>query len=66
MVAEPGGLFEGPSGKHSSRVGALKIGDIIKADAETFDPDNYSGPRFLRAQDLAARELVSTFGHGSH
>ena len=59
MVAEPGGLFEGPSGKHSSRVGELKIGvcsvsrgtrrtsrrlcdagDIIKADAETFDPDN--------------------------
>ena len=37
MVAEPGGLFEGPSGKHSSRVGELKIGDIIKADAETFD-----------------------------
>ena len=26
MVAEPGGLFEGPSGKHSSRVGELKIG----------------------------------------
>ena len=60
MVAEPGGLFEGPSGKHSARVGELKIGacsvsrcvarhrrdrrrdagDIIKADAETFDPDN--------------------------
>ena len=36
----PSQLFEGPSGKHSSRVGELKIGDIIKADAETFDPDN--------------------------
>ena len=26
MIAEPGGLFEGPSGKHSARVGELKIG----------------------------------------
>ena len=33
---------------------------------ETFDPENYAGPRFLRAKELTARELVSTFGHGAH
>jgi cytochrome P450 len=33
---------------------------------ETFDPDRWSGRR-LRAEDqLAARELVTTFGHGPH
>jgi hypothetical protein len=40
MIAEDGGIFEGPSGGHSERIGEVKIGDIICADAETFDPDN--------------------------
>ena len=40
MCCEDGGLFEGPYGQHSERVGELHVGDIIKADAETFDPDN--------------------------
>lgn len=40
MAAEDGGIFEGPSGKHSERIGEIKIGDVVKADAETFDPDN--------------------------
>jgi cytochrome P450 len=35
-------------------------------DLEGFDPDRWAGRR-LRADDtLAARELVTTFGHGSH
>ena len=33
---------------------------------EAFDPGNYSGARFARTKELAARELVSTFGHGAH
>jgi hypothetical protein len=40
MICEDGGIYEGPSGKHSERIGELKIGEMIKADAETFDPDN--------------------------
>ena len=32
----------------------------------TFDPAHYDGRRFLLADDLPAKELVSTFGHGSH
>jgi len=40
MVCEDGGIFEGPSGKHSTKIGEVKIGDVIEADAETFDPDN--------------------------
>mmetsp|Transcript_13134 Transcript_13134/g.39695 ORF Transcript_13134/g.39695 Transcript_13134/m.39695 type:complete len:169 (-) Transcript_13134:621-1127(-) len=40
MVCEEGGIFDGPSGMHSERIGELSIGDIIEADAETFDPDN--------------------------
>ncbi|KAJ1458647.1 hypothetical protein M885DRAFT_561875 [Pelagophyceae sp. CCMP2097] len=39
QVCEDLGIFEEPSG-HSKRIGELKIGDIIVADAETFDPDN--------------------------
>jgi len=40
MVCEDGGIFEGPSGQHSSRIGEVKIGDVVEIDAETFDPDN--------------------------
>lgn len=31
-----------------------------------FDPDHYRGPQFQRNDELAARELVTTFGHGGH
>uniref|UniRef100_A0A7S3K1U2 Uncharacterized protein n=1 Tax=Aureoumbra lagunensis TaxID=44058 RepID=A0A7S3K1U2_9STRA len=40
MMVEDGDIFEGASGKHSTKIGELKIGDVIEADAETFDPDN--------------------------
>mmetsp|Transcript_21650 Transcript_21650/g.69720 ORF Transcript_21650/g.69720 Transcript_21650/m.69720 type:complete len:166 (+) Transcript_21650:81-578(+) len=40
MVCEDGGIFLEPSGKHSERIGELKVGDVVEADAETFDPDN--------------------------
>ena len=40
MVCEDAGIFAEPSGKHSERIGELKVGDIIEAEAETFDPDN--------------------------
>lgn len=40
MICEDGGIFDGPSGKHSDRIGEVHIGDVIEADAETFDPDN--------------------------
>jgi cytochrome P450 len=34
---------------------------------ENFDPDHYrSDSRFERRDELAARELVTTFGHGPH
>ncbi len=33
---------------------------------ERFDPDHYGGPQFQRNGELAARELVTTFGHGGH
>ena len=32
----------------------------------TFDPQHYSGRRLTLADDLPAKELVSTFGHGIH
>ena len=32
----------------------------------TFEPDHYDGRRLDLAADLPAKELVSTFGHGSH
>lgn len=31
-----------------------------------FDPDHYDGRRLVVADGLPAKELVSTFGHGSH
>ena len=31
-----------------------------------FDAKNYRGHTFLRANDLPARELVTTYGHGKH
>jgi cytochrome P450 len=31
-----------------------------------FDASNYRGQTFLRADDLPARELVTTYGHGKH
>jgi cytochrome P450 len=33
---------------------------------DVFDPGNYRGPRFNRAGELSAKELVTTFGHGKH
>jgi len=33
---------------------------------DQFDPRNYRGATFLRAGDLPARELVTTYGHGKH
>jgi cytochrome P450 len=33
---------------------------------DTFDPDHYEGRRLAGSVPLAARELVSTFGHGRH
>ncbi len=33
---------------------------------ERFDPDHYRGRSFVRAAELPARELVTTFGHGRH
>ena len=33
---------------------------------DTFDSENYSGPRFNRVGELPAKELVTTFGHGKH
>ena len=36
------------------------------ADLEAFAPSNYVGARFSRTNDIGARELVSTFGHGAH
>lgn len=40
MVCEDGGIYEGPSGSHSAKIGDVHVGDVICADAETFDPDN--------------------------
>lgn len=36
------------------------------ANLDRFDPRNYRGPRFERAGELPAKELVTTFGHGRH
>ena len=36
------------------------------ADLDRFEPRHYRGPRFERAGELRARELVTTFGHGRH
>lgn len=36
------------------------------AGLETFDPDRWTGRRLGDHADLDARELVTTFGHGSH
>ncbi|MDH3655271.1 MAG: SCP2 sterol-binding domain-containing protein [Myxococcales bacterium] len=33
---------------------------------DQFDEKNYRGSTFLRANDLPARELVTTYGHGKH
>jgi cytochrome P450 len=33
---------------------------------DEFDAKNYRGAAFLRATDLPARELVTTYGHGKH
>ena len=33
---------------------------------DTFDPDRWSGRRLGPEHDLAAKELVTTFGHGKH
>ena len=33
---------------------------------DRFDPDHYDGRRLVPADELPAKELVSTFGHGSH
>ena len=33
---------------------------------DSFDPDHYEGRRLAARVPLAARELVSTFGHGRH
>jgi cytochrome P450 len=33
---------------------------------ETFDPDRWSGRRLRAEDELPARELVTTFGHGPH
>jgi cytochrome P450 len=33
---------------------------------DRFDPANFDGARFVRRNELAAPELVSTFGHGRH
>ncbi len=33
---------------------------------DRFDPGNFDGRRFVRAEELPARELVATFGHGRH
>jgi cytochrome P450 len=33
---------------------------------DVFDPDHYEGRRLVAGVPLAARELVSTFGHGRH
>ncbi|MFW2387856.1 MAG: SCP2 sterol-binding domain-containing protein [Polyangiales bacterium] len=33
---------------------------------DRFDESNYQGATFLRAKDLPARELVTTYGHGKH
>ena len=35
-------------------------------DLEAFDPDRWAGRRLRNDETLAARELVTTFGHGSH
>jgi cytochrome P450 len=36
------------------------------AGLDAFDPDHYDGRRLSASVPLAARELVSTFGHGRH
>ncbi len=36
------------------------------ASLSTFDPDHYHGRTLTVAGDLATKELVSTFGHGTH
>lgn len=36
------------------------------ANLTHFEPANYRGARFLRSDELPARELVTTFGHGRH
>ncbi len=33
---------------------------------ETFDPDHYVGRRLVADVPVATKELVSTFGHGTH
>ena len=45
----------------------LSVTNTRSADGlDQFDPDNYAGPRFTRNDELAGRELVTTFGHGAH
>ena len=36
------------------------------AGLDRFDETNYRGATFLRARDLPAQELVTTYGHGKH
>jgi cytochrome P450 len=36
------------------------------AGLEQFNVDNYRGATFVRADELSARELVTTYGHGKH
>ncbi len=36
------------------------------AGLEQFNVDNYRGATFVRADELPARELVTTYGHGKH
>ncbi len=35
-------------------------------DLDGFDPGHFHGPRFKRVEELPAKELVTTFGHGRH
>lgn len=45
----------------------LSVTNVSAArDLHRFDPDHYQGRRLVDRDDLAARELVSTFGHGRH
>jgi cytochrome P450 len=45
----------------------LSVTNTSAADGlDAFDPGHYDGRRLVAAESLPAKELVSTFGHGSH
>ncbi len=55
------------SARGPARAGSTDLFDRIRAAwDDVASPDHFEGRRFVRADELPARELVTTFGHGRH